>query len=163
MQTKLWYSQFPCCSSYYLELSSCRHPCLFTIQFVYAPFKKTFYFNTSFNELGDCLCLRFDVFMHWLCARYTFFYDYDVSTFCSTLPRVWNNYYVMVILSDDDMSRFSSSASSQTWNTVISNQFSTSISTRHLVPHLRTGMSILRLISRPPNVTQLSACSKHTD
>jgi len=27
------------CYSSYLELSSCRHPCLFTIQFVYAPFK----------------------------------------------------------------------------------------------------------------------------
>ena len=40
---------FRVCSSYYLELSSCRHPCLFTIQFVYAPFK-TFYFNTAFNE-----------------------------------------------------------------------------------------------------------------
>ena len=31
---------------------------------------------------SDCPRLRFDVFMHWLCARYKCFYDYDLRINC---------------------------------------------------------------------------------
>jgi len=77
---------------------------------------KTFYFNTAFNEwlllaTSDCPRLRFDVFMHWLCARYELFlrlrlrlqwyscvlpsnvatvYEWNFTTFwCKNFFRMW--------------------------------------------------------------------------
>ena len=72
------------------------HPCLFTIQFVYVPFKK-FYFNTAFNEwllLGhlvtarasDKMFLCID-FVHVTNCAYDYDYDYDyIATFHHPCP-----------------------------------------------------------------------------
>ena len=66
---------------------------------------KTFYFNTAFNEWllfrppSNCPRLRFDVFVHWLCARYKLFLrlriwmnEWDIHGRSTNLPVAWTDH-----------------------------------------------------------------------
>ena len=82
IQTIFWCSQFPCCSCYCLELSSCSHSCMFTAQYIHVPLKNFFilmllltsdcsgHLVTLSAPPIPCLCVDF--------VRVTnFFNDYD--------------------------------------------------------------------------------------